>query len=385
MRQSEIGWVLEIDIPFRTLAFDPNAPAWGINFQRTVRRKNEELLWTGHQRNQGLRRMSNAGLLVGLTDVSQGRGFELKPYVAGYRRPTHRAARRRCRARRAGDVGVDVAYNITPSLRGVATINTDFAETEVDQRRVNLTRFPLVLAGEARTFFLDGATFFDFPDHCLLLAAHRPGRRATRSAIIGGGKLTGQAGRTTSAPSTCARATTTARPGERLPGGPVRRRVLRQSYFGAFYTGRVAHGGRRSSTATARWAPTSGSATSTFLGNKNLTATGYCGGQLDRPTVSATARAYGGRVDYPNDIWEATADVPGGAEGLRPGGRLHAATGVPPLQSRIRPGVRGRNPPPVHPPLRLRRWNPTIFTDLQNRRHVGRADTAAVPARTAQR
>ena len=47
VRQSEVGWVLEIDIPFRTLAFDPNAPAWGINFQRTVRRKNEELMWTG--------------------------------------------------------------------------------------------------------------------------------------------------------------------------------------------------------------------------------------------------------------------------------------------------------------------------------------------------
>ncbi len=59
--QSEIGWVVEIDIPFRTLAFDPNAPAWGINFQRTVRRKNEELLWTGHQRNQGLQAHGHRG------------------------------------------------------------------------------------------------------------------------------------------------------------------------------------------------------------------------------------------------------------------------------------------------------------------------------------
>ncbi len=82
--QSDIGWVVEIDIPFITLAFDPNAPAWGINFQRTVRRKNEELLWTGHQRNQGLRRMAMAGLLLGLRDITPGRGFELRPYVSGY-------------------------------------------------------------------------------------------------------------------------------------------------------------------------------------------------------------------------------------------------------------------------------------------------------------
>ena len=62
----------------------PNAPAWGINFQRTVRRKNEELLWTGHQRNQGLQRMANAGLLLGLTDVTQGRASSCKPYLAGH-------------------------------------------------------------------------------------------------------------------------------------------------------------------------------------------------------------------------------------------------------------------------------------------------------------
>ena len=71
-RRHELGWTLEIEIPFRTLNFDPDAPAWGVNFQRTVRRKNEENLWTGHERNQGLRRMSNAGLLLGISDVTQG-------------------------------------------------------------------------------------------------------------------------------------------------------------------------------------------------------------------------------------------------------------------------------------------------------------------------
>ena len=66
VRRSEIGWTIEIQIPFTTLSFDPNAPAWGVNFQRSIRRKNEENLWTGHLRNQGLRRMANAGLLVGI-------------------------------------------------------------------------------------------------------------------------------------------------------------------------------------------------------------------------------------------------------------------------------------------------------------------------------
>ena len=148
VRRSEIGWVIEIDIPFRTVAFDPNAPAWGINFQRTVRRKNEETLWTGHLRNQGLRRMSNAGLLVGLKDITQGHGLEVKPYLAGTSADGPGRSPEVPRETTA-DVGGEVTYNITPSLRAVGTINTDFAETEVDTRR-EPHALPAVFSREAR-------------------------------------------------------------------------------------------------------------------------------------------------------------------------------------------------------------------------------------------
>ena len=71
------GWTIELEIPFRTLNFDPDAPAWGINFQRTIRRRNEENYWEGHERNQQLQRMSDAGLLLGISDVTQGRGLDV--------------------------------------------------------------------------------------------------------------------------------------------------------------------------------------------------------------------------------------------------------------------------------------------------------------------
>ena len=136
VRRSEIGWTIEIEIPFRTLNFDPDAPAWGINFQRTIRRKNEENLWTGHERNQGVRRMANAGLLVGISDVTQGHGLDIKPYVAsttfdtpGGSPPTSLDT--------TADAGLDLVYNLTPDLRANLTVNTDFAQTEVDQRLVN--------------------------------------------------------------------------------------------------------------------------------------------------------------------------------------------------------------------------------------------------------
>ena len=83
VNRNDTGWTLEIEIPFRTLNFDPDAPAWGVNFQRVVRRKNEESLWTGWLRNEGLRKMTNTGLLQGISDVSQGIGLNVQPYVTG--------------------------------------------------------------------------------------------------------------------------------------------------------------------------------------------------------------------------------------------------------------------------------------------------------------
>lgn len=152
------GWSAEIRIPFSTLNFDPQRETWGINFQRTIRRKSEEILWSGWRRNESLFRPVSAGELRGLQGVNQGVGVELKPYVVsqGNQSPT---------LGRGWDteakVGMDVSYSITPSLRAGVTVNTDFAEVEVDQRRVNLTRFPLQFP-EQRGFFLEGSGVHSF-------------------------------------------------------------------------------------------------------------------------------------------------------------------------------------------------------------------------------
>jgi hypothetical protein len=80
------GWTAEVEIPFKTLNFDPAAEYWGANFQRTIRRKNEEVLWSGFARNQGLLILAGEGRLEGISDVSQGVGLDVKPYVLGSRR-----------------------------------------------------------------------------------------------------------------------------------------------------------------------------------------------------------------------------------------------------------------------------------------------------------
>jgi hypothetical protein len=161
MRRAD-GWSAEIRIPFSTLNFNPSQTQWGINFQRTIRRKNEETLWTGYRQNQQLTRPVFAGVLSGLNGMSQGLGLEVVPYaVTGWRNtPVDDPALANIdETDFPVDAGFDVSYNVTPSLRAAVTVNTDFAQVEVDERQLNLTRFSLFFP-EKRPFFLENAGVF---------------------------------------------------------------------------------------------------------------------------------------------------------------------------------------------------------------------------------
>ena len=304
VNRSEIGWTIEIEIPFRTLNFDPNAPAWGLNFQRTIRRKNEESLWTGWVRNQGLRRMSNAGLLEGISNVTQGIGLNVQPYVTG---TYNDFSGRNLGSNYKGDVGVDFVYSITPQLKGNFTINTDFAETEVDQRRVNLTRFPLFFP-ERRGFFLEGTTFFDFsrePGNAFIpFFSRRVGLSASSQPqrIDYGAKITGQVGANDIGVLRVRTAGSTNDIGEDFTVMRGKHRFFRESYAGMIYT-------RRAERGTGKPARQTGGAdlalaTSRLGGSQNLEFNGY---YLWNTRTGAEARRalYGVRIDYPNDFWDA--------------------------------------------------------------------------------
>ncbi len=157
----DFGWSAEIRIPFMSINFATKSEVWGVNFQRTIRRKNEELLWTGHKRNQGLMRPQNAGLLRGIKDPSQGIGLEVVPYAIVQSGREYDVDDDEEFKDSSGDMGFDINYNITPSLRASFTYNTDFAQTEVDNRQINLTRFPLRFP-EKRDFFLEGSSILQF-------------------------------------------------------------------------------------------------------------------------------------------------------------------------------------------------------------------------------
>ncbi|MBT8315837.1 MAG: carbohydrate binding family 9 domain-containing protein [Maribacter sp.] len=157
----DFGWSAEIRIPFRSMNFDSNSTVWGINFQRTIRRNNEELLWTGYRRNQGLLRPQNAGILTGLVNPSQGIGLEAVPYVIAQAGKEYDDETGEYANNESADMGFDINYNITSQLKASFTYNTDFAQTEVDDRQINLTRFPLRFP-EKRDFFLEGSSILQF-------------------------------------------------------------------------------------------------------------------------------------------------------------------------------------------------------------------------------
>lgn len=159
------GWTLEMQFPFKSLRYKSGADqVWGLQFRRAVRRKNEWAYWTPVPRNmagpQALNRVSAFGSLVGLDLPAAGRNVELKPYALG-KMTTDRITTPPASNVRDGNVGGDVKYGVTANLTADLTINTDFAQVEIDEQQVNLTRFNLFLP-EKREFFLEGRGLFDF-------------------------------------------------------------------------------------------------------------------------------------------------------------------------------------------------------------------------------
>jgi hypothetical protein len=148
------GWTSEVEIPFKTLPFDPTIDTWGFNFGRSIRRRGEEVAWVSRNRSYN---PSIAGLATGLTGLNQGRGLDVVPSLSINQRKAFVSGTSDANV----EPSLDVFYRLTPSMNASMTVNTDFSATEVDDRQVNLTRFNLFFP-EKRDFFLNDADLFEF-------------------------------------------------------------------------------------------------------------------------------------------------------------------------------------------------------------------------------
>ena len=155
-RITDHGWEGELIIPFKTLGFKKGSTTWGLKLIRHIKRKSESSYWPATSLNADRFQISDEGRIAGLTGITQGIGLDIIPYLtAGVSKKKDK------NPKGVSEAGLDAFFQITPSLKAAVTINTDFAQTEVDEKQINLTRFSLFFP-EKRDFFLDGSNYFTF-------------------------------------------------------------------------------------------------------------------------------------------------------------------------------------------------------------------------------
>ncbi|MBI4164867.1 MAG: carbohydrate binding family 9 domain-containing protein [Acidobacteria bacterium] len=193
---TERGWEAEFEIPLKTLRFESGGnQAWGVNFMRNLRRMNEQSFWSPVPRAFDIQRVSLAGEMRGV-EAKFRRSLQIVPFIMGgvQQDYTHDPAVKKY----TPEVGFDAKYTLTSSLTLDFTLNTDFAQVEVDEEQVNLTRFDLFFP-EKRPFFLENSGYFTVgtPQEVEMFFSRRIGIDSTGAQIpiVGGVRLSGKQGR----------------------------------------------------------------------------------------------------------------------------------------------------------------------------------------------
>jgi hypothetical protein len=294
------GWSAEIRIPVSTLAFGKGLAAWNFNVERRVQRLQEIDRWSGWSRDYKVTQTSHAGELGGLPDFDLGVGLTVRPAVtSGGGIPAPGAE-----IDASLQPSLDVTQRLGSNLLGSVTVNTDFAETEVDTRRTNLTRFPLFFP-EKRTFFLEGADIFAFGlglgTEMLPYYSRRIGLVAGREVpILAGGKVNGRvSGTNIGAQIVQTRDVDGVAPGAAMGVVRLKQNVLAESSIGVIATA----GDPRGRTGSWLMGGDATYQTSRLGGDKNFLL-GVWGIAMGRDDVGSDANAYGVTMDYPNDLWD---------------------------------------------------------------------------------
>jgi len=311
-RINDDGWSAEIVIPLSTLRFNEvNVQEWGINFQRMIAWKNEEVLWAAWSRDYGITQLSQAGMLCNLRGIERGSLLEVKPYLLGGIENDD--------GERDNEIkyGVDVKYPLTSDLTLDLTTYTDFAQIEADRTQINLTRFSLRYP-EKRDFFLEGADILEFGSPMSTpFYTRNIGLSKDREAIpiLAGAKVTGKAGRYSIG---ILDMQTDADDGKGVPSTNysavrIKRDIMQQSSVGFIYAG--VHD------ETGHWDRTLGAdfdyVTNSLFGNKNFSISTWYernfkeGGAAGKHTGQFFIR-------YPNDLVSVTFNYKESPEDYEP-------------------------------------------------------------------
>lgn len=305
--RSASGWSAEVRIPLRSLQFRAGLREWGFNVQRRIQRLQETDRWASPERNFKVTQSFRAGRLTDVPDFTLGIGLSVRPsLVAGGGVPAPKA-----KVEGSRDASLDVTQALGANTLAALTFNTDFAETEVDTRRTNLTRFPLVFP-EKRTFFLQGADIFDFGlgtgDDVRPFFSRRIGLlEGNEVPIQAGVKVSGRGRGANFGALALHTGDIDDREALQLPQTSstmgvlrIKQNALRESSVGMIATLGDPLGRPDAWTAGAD----ATFQTSRLGGDKNLLM-GVWGLATGREGLGDGERtAFGGKIDYPNDLWD---------------------------------------------------------------------------------
>jgi hypothetical protein len=152
--RTDSGWYAEMAIPWASLRYDPAATSWDVNFVRNTRRVAQWSAWVPYPRQFSSWRLTFAGRLDSLAPPPPATNIRLRPYALTNSQATGGARQT------LGDVGGEAIWAPTANSLVEATLNTDFAQADIDRQVVNLTRFS-VFFPERRQFFLENNDLLD--------------------------------------------------------------------------------------------------------------------------------------------------------------------------------------------------------------------------------
>jgi len=312
-RRDDDGWTVEIWIPAQSLLFPWGLDSWGFNLERTIARDRTVLRLTATTLDASLYDLQRAGELRGVGQMRQGKGLSFSPYgLLGLTQDLEEDTRST-----EAEIGGDLTWNITGGLTGILTINTDFAETEVDTRQVNLTRFPLFFP-EKRAFFLEGSELFSFGlglGHDFIpFFSRRVGLfEGEVVPIIAGVKLLGRVGRWSIGALDVVTDRTEVTERSNLFTGRITYDVSEKLTVGTILTDGDPEGVSDNSLGgiDINWR------TSEFRSGKNVAIGGWVT-QSTGDIPEGQSYGWGFKLDYPNDLWDLFLIVKEFGEGLDP-------------------------------------------------------------------
>ncbi|MEP0131629.1 MAG: DUF5916 domain-containing protein [Eudoraea sp.] len=300
----ENGWNAEIRLPIQSIYFKKGLTEWGFNIERRIQRNQETIRWANVERDQFFGQTSRAGLLTNLPVFNYGWGLSVRPSLVSSLNKEGADAATIFKL----EPSLDASQRIGPNVLATVTVNTDFAETEVDTRQTNLTRFPLFFP-EKRAFFLEGSDIFEFgfgtgSNTVLPFFSRRIGLVDNEQVpIIAGAKINGRVGNTAFG-GLGVRTDAFDSAGSSYDATTMGVMRVRQNVFKESSVGLIASVGDplgRDGSFMSGLDFTY--QTTRFKGNKNLIA-GAWALYADREDLMNDRSAFGFKVDYPNDKWD---------------------------------------------------------------------------------